>query len=329
VSQPIRPIFVFSILRSGSTLTQRIIAAHDGVATASEPMLLLPQLYAFRREGVIAEYGQGLMVDAIEDFCEQLPDGRDDYTRDLREFILGLYQKAAGVDARYFVDKSPPYHLIADDVIRLFPEGKFIFLWRNPLSIIASIVETWQDGRWHPAAFSHQLFVGLPRLIDSYRRNQSQAYSVRFEDIVDGDEDQWSSLMRHLGIAFQPEALHRFSDVQLEGRHGDPTGVKRYSALSSEPTQKWTQTIANPLRREWCRRYLRFLGDERLAIMGYDGDELLRLLDSLPFGVTSLLADLRLLLGDAAREPLRARLHRGGARGSIRSPSVIATLLIA
>ena len=67
------PIFIFSITRSGSTLLQRVLAAYDDVATVSEPWVLIPQVYALRRRGVVAEYTHPLMVDAIEDFCETLP----------------------------------------------------------------------------------------------------------------------------------------------------------------------------------------------------------------------------------------------------------------
>lgn len=323
----IRPIFIFSILRSGSTLTQRIIAAHEGVATASEPMILLPNLYAFRDRGVLGEYGHKLMVSAHEDFCQQLPDGRNDYHLKLREFILGLYAKASAPGTRYFLDKSPPYHLIAEDVMDLFPEGKFVFLWRNPIGTIASIVETWQEGRWHPAAFGHQLFVGLPRLIETYQKRRPSVHAIRFEDIVGGDGEYWKGLMDYLEIEFEPAALQSFSKVSLEGRAGDPTGVKRYSALSSEPVEKWTQTIKNPLRKEWCRRYLRFLGDERLALMGYDGPELLQKLTAQPVGLSSLADDTRLLASDVVRERLRARIYRGGSRGEIQDPDVFGTLL--
>src|SRR5436190_10218489 len=164
----IRPIFLFSVSRSGSTLLQRVIAAHDGVATVSEPWLLIPHAYTLRPDGVRAEYIHRLLVSAIGDFVEELPNGLDDYRREIREFAIRLYEKAAGSDARYFVDKSP-YNLVADEIIRLFPDGKFIFLWRNPLSIMASIIETFHEGRWSPTVCRTDMFVGLPRLISAYR----------------------------------------------------------------------------------------------------------------------------------------------------------------
>lgn len=317
----IQPIFLFSIPRSGSTLIQRIIASHDGVATVSEPWLLLPHAYTMRSGGVDAEYVHSLMVTAIEDFCEQLPRQKEDYEQELRDFVLRLYEKAAGDGARYFLDKSPPYCLIASEIMRLFPEGKFVFLWRNPLSVLASIVDTW--GPWRPTLFREDLFIGLPRLIETYRSERSRAHAVRFEDLLAGDVGQWEALMGYLGIEFKRSSLDRFSDIQLNGRMGDPTGVKRYAKLSDEPEQKWKQTLANPLRRAWCHRYLRFLGEDRLSVMGYDRRRMLEALDAQPGSSNELLSDIGRLVKDVAKEPIRVRTrnrHLGG-------PNVIRELL--
>ncbi|MHB8235459.1 MAG: sulfotransferase family protein, partial [Solirubrobacteraceae bacterium] len=266
----IQPIFLFSISRSGSTLAQRVIAAHEGVATVSEPWILLPFAYSLTRTGVDAEYLHPVMVDAIEDFCQELPGGSEDYRRELHDLALRLYEKAAGPGARHFVDKSP-YYFVAEEIIRLFPEAKFVFLWRNPLSVLASVMATWEHAKWQPTLFRGEFFVGLPRLISAYRNNADRCYSVRFEDLLSGEEHHWESLMGFLEIEFEPDALRRFSSVRLNGRMGDPTGVSQYSQLSSEPMHKWRAALGNPLRREWSRRYLRYLGDDRLATIGYDG----------------------------------------------------------
>jgi hypothetical protein len=319
----IQPIFVFSVSRSGSTLTQRVIAAHDGVATASEPWLLLPYAYALRREGVRAEYFHPLMVTAIEDFCEQLPAGIGDYRAAARRFALDLYAMASEPDARFFVDKSPAYYLVADEIMRLFPDGKFVFLWRNPLSVMASITETFHGGRWCPSQFRGDLFVGLPRLISAYSANADNAHSVRFEDLTSGAQGPWRQLMDYLGIDFDPRTLDRFADVELNGRMGDPTGVRRYSALSAAPAQKWKSTLANPLRKASYLRYLRYLGRDRLATMGYEADELIDELTEQATTMSSLVPDLGRLLLDVAKEPVRVRIRRDGIGG----PSVIRELV--
>ncbi|MCW2988504.1 MAG: Sulfotransferase family protein [Solirubrobacterales bacterium] len=317
----IQPIFLFSISRSGSTLIQRIIAAHDRVATASEPWLLLPYAYTLRPRGIDAEYVHPLLVTAIEDFAQSLPEGGDDYIEELRRFALRLYEKAADEGDAYFLDKSPPYCLIAEEIMRLFPEGKFVFLWRNPLSVIASLIDTW--GPWRPTFMSSDLFIGLPRLAAAYEKHRPHVHAARFEDLSTADEDAWRELMEYLGIEFDPCTLTDFSKVELRGRMGDPTGRKRYSQLSSEPGQKWRRTLANPIRREWCRRYLRFLGSDRLATMGYDLDRLLADLDSLPPSTESLGSDLWEALRDVAKEPIRVRTRTR----RIGSPNVIRELL--
>lgn len=317
----IQPIFILSTVRSGSTLTQRIIAAHSGVATVPEPWLLLPYAYTLRRGGVDAEYLHPLMIDAIEDFCERLPGGTDDYLAEVREFVLRLYRKATDDSARYFIDKSPAYCLIPEEIIRLLPDGKFVFLWRNPLSIAASIIDTWEP--WHPALHREYLFVGLPRLVAAYRANSTRAYGVRFEDLAGGNEQAWRPLMDYLGIEFEPEALRRFTEVDIAGRMGDKTGVQQYSQLSSEPHEKWKSTLANPVRKAWCRKYLRFLGNERLAVMGYDGDQLMQELDSQPTSTRCLASDIGRLITGVAREPVRVQIRRRGIGG----PNVFRELL--
>jgi hypothetical protein len=301
----IKPIFILSAVRSGSTLVQRVLAAHEGIATVAEPWLLLPGAYSLRRTGVDAGYLHPFMVDAIEDFCERLPGGSEQYIRELRESALRLYESAAEDGARYFVDKSPAYCFVAEEIMRLFPEAKFVFLWRNPLSIVSSIIETWQP--WRPTIFREDLFVGLPRLCATYDANRQRAHAVRYEDLIGGDERHWHALLRYIGVEFDPSALSRFTKIDLVGRMGDPTGGRRYTALSSEPQQKWKTTLANPLRREWCRRYLGFLGERRLATMGYDRGRLLAELAAQPRSASSLLADLERLAQDLAKEPIRVR----------------------
>ena len=155
----IQPVFIFSVSRSGSTLVQRIVAAHEGVATAPEPWILLPHAYTLRRQGVDAEYFQQLLATAVEDFCAA-PGGRSRLPGGdarVRAAPLRARRRGRGDPLRR---QEPPYCLVAEEIMRIFPEGKFVFLWRNPLSVIASMIETW--GPWRPTFMTADLFVGLP-----------------------------------------------------------------------------------------------------------------------------------------------------------------------
>ena len=269
-----------------------MLATHDGIATTSEPWILLPFLFSIKEQGASAVYSHELMVQAVEDFCRELPDGIDDYFEELRTFALRLYAKASKGEARYFLDKTPRYHLVVDDVIRLFPDGKFIFLWRNPLAVISSIIETWGLGKWNLYFYKVDLFDGLENLISAYDAHTSQVCAVKYEELLSNPEAEWRRVFAYLELPFDPELLSRFKDVQLSGRMGDPTGVQQYQVLSKEPLEKWKSVLTNPIRKAWCRRYLRWLGSERLATMGYDFQELLSALDSISLSMKFVGADI-------------------------------------
>ena len=80
---------------------------------------------------------------------------------------MTLYSQAAEDGASYFLDKTPPYAHFLPELARTFPEAKFIALWRNPLAVVASIVETFCGGRWEPDRYPLSLYAALAALVDS------------------------------------------------------------------------------------------------------------------------------------------------------------------
>ncbi len=309
---PITPIFLLSLPRSGSTLVQRILAAHDGVATASEPWLLLPWLSPLRpgMRGFGSWHQQ--IHEALEDFACVLPGGTDDYRETVHDAALHLYARAAGPNARFFVDKTPPYAMIIDEIARTFPEGRLVFLFRNPLGVVSSLVQTFAGGRWRPSDYPTSLFAGAAQLIDGRRRHCHRSFAVRYEDLVGGHAATWDGLCEYCGFHFERAALERFRNVELGGRLGDPASGR--APLSLESADKWKHVVSTPVRKEWCRRYLRWLGRERLSTMGYDLDALLTELSGVSAHGGNLGADVLDAVGSLAKAAVKARF--GGDRGT-------------
>ena len=277
----LKPLFIFSLPRSGSTLLQRVLAADSQIASVAEPWVLLPLVYALREHGASAEYSHYWANFALNDFIRELPNGKQDYLSAIGSAVRELYQKAAkNKDARYFLDKTPRYALIVDEIIDIFPDGKFIFLWRNPLAIVASIVETWGGGKWDVSMCKVDLFDGIASLIDVYQAHSEQILAIQYESFLQSPEKELDKIAEYLELKFDPDVLKNFSQVSFSGTLGDPTGVKNYRAVDTAPLEKWKTVINNPLRKRWCRRYLKWLGEERLKVMGYDFKELLCELDS-------------------------------------------------
>lgn len=300
-----QPIFLLSLPRSGSTLLQRVLAAHQEISTAPEPWILLPQIYALRERGASAEYGHVPASRAITEFARSMPEGEDDYLGELRTFVLSLYQKVSEGEGRYFLDKTPRYYFIAEDLFRLFPEGKFIFLWRDPLAVVASIVETWGRGRWNLERWRHDLFDGVPALVAAYERHADSAVALRFEDLVSDPEESLRSVFEYLEIPFDPEIINSFTGVRLDARMGDRLGTGKYGTLSTEPLDKWKRVMTTAVRKRWCRSYLDRIGADRLAVMGYDLRTIQAQLAATPTGIRHLGSDLLWIFASKG-----ARAHR-------------------
>jgi sulfotransferase family protein len=318
------PILLLSLPRSGSTLVQRVLGAHPQVATASEPWLLLPLLLPLRNDVPAPGGWQPRIHEALEDFAEMLPDGRASYEGAVADAARRLYDEAAR-GKPFYLDKTPPYFLIVEEIVRALPEAKVVVLWRNPLAVLSSIVETFCGGRWQPQNYPTSLFGGLSRLVEGCQRHPERIHTVRFEDLIAG-EGEWRRLTDFVGFEFEPQALERFPQVQLQGAMGDPVGTVAYRRIETEPTEKWRKTISNPLRRAWARRYLEWIGAERLAFMGYDLDRLLAQLASADSGWSGLGRDAVDAAASIGRDAVKSRatnaapsawplLLRAGARG--------------
>lgn len=288
----IRPAFLLSLPRSGSTLLQRLLGAHRHVTTVAEPWFLLPPLYALRPHGAYTEYGHRTTARAIEGLCGNLPGGRADYLAAVAAMATQLYDRLSPAGTRVFLDKTPRYGLVVDELLAAFPDATFILLHRNPLAVVASITASFTGSRWKPHHHKQDLYLLPSRLLDAQQRHPDAFEVVRYEDVVAQPRATVGRLVTALGLEWEEEVLEAFAGVSVAGAVGDPTGVRAYDRVSTEPLAKWQAELASPVRQAWARRYLRWLGAERLALMGYDLDELLEALATIPKTYREVVADV-------------------------------------
>ena len=289
---PVKPIFIFSLPRAGSTMLQRLLGQHQSIDTDAEPWLALPVFFALKDEGVNSVYGHSVLSNAITGYVDALPGGRDSYYKSAARFLNDLYDCGSTENSRYFIDKTPRYHLIVDDILRAFPDAKVIFLWRNPLSIASSMIKTWGDGKWNLYMFNIDLYRGINSLVNAFGNNKN-CISVRYEDLVHAPEGEMERIMAYLELEYDPGIVHGFKDAKKldsKGR-GDPTGQHKYSGVSEKPMNAWKEVMANPFRKTWCKQYLDFIGKEKLAVMGYDLNELQHEIREIPTSYQYLLSD--------------------------------------
>lgn len=276
----LKPLFIFSLPRSGSTLLQRILGSSEKISTTSEPWILLPFLYTLKSNGAISEYWHSLMETAVRDFYNGFPCKKDDYISEIRKFVLNLYGKRSEPGSIYFLDKTPRYHIIIEDIISMFPDGKFIFLWRNPLAIVSSIINTWAKGRWKLSYHKIDVYQGLSSMIESFEKHRNNIHSLKYENLLIDPAFEVKQICEYLNIEFEQNMLTKFSKKDLLGHMGDRSGIDKYKNLSRLPIDSWQNTYNNMFRFIWAKRYLEWIGEYRLSVMGYEKNILMANLTS-------------------------------------------------
>ena len=325
-SDAISPLFILSLPRTGSTLLQRLLGSHEAIGTASEPWFLLPLLYSLRPSGVNAEYEHAISARGIHGFLDEyVPGGTATYLEEIHDLALRLYGLAAP-GKTYFLDKTPRYHHIAADLFDLFPEARFVFLWRHPLAVAASFMDTWAAGGWNLDLFASDLFAGVSNLVDAYTANRERVAAVRYEDLVTQPLVELERILKYLELSFDDSIVERFVDLPMPNREYWDPNASIYRTVTDEPLEKWKATMGNPLRKTWSQRYIRWLGRERLEVMGYDLGRIEGELQALPASSEHLPSDLiRAAVGYERRRRRSATVNASfplwRPRGSFGAPS--------
>jgi hypothetical protein len=240
------------------------------VATAPETWILLPGIYALQEGKAVSEYSHTTAARAILEFVHSLPGGVDAYLQSLSRFATDLYDAASTNCATYFLDKTPRYYLIILEIARMFPEAKFIFLFRNPLEVLSSMINTWHNGRVRLHGNWIDLMRGPILLAEAWSELSYRSHRVIFDELVQSPEKVVREILDYLELRFQPIMLQE----PLKGTMGDKIGQMRYDKIDSTVLEKWKTTLANSYRKRFALRYLDKLGPEVIAAFGHSHDEL-------------------------------------------------------
>ncbi|MCG6872741.1 MAG: sulfotransferase [Gammaproteobacteria bacterium] len=186
-----RPIFVFGMPRSGTTLVEQILSSHSAVAGGGEL-----HFFAHRRE--------------LEPFPAALAlldgEARQELARRYRELLAELGDGAAQV-----TDKFPGNFLYLGLLDSMFPDAAFVHCHRDPRDTGLSIF--FQDfGASQPYARDLDHIAGHYRLYQGLMTHfrgllGDRILDVEYEQVVADTETQTRRLLSHCGLDFEPGCL--------------------------------------------------------------------------------------------------------------------------
>lgn len=223
----VQPVFIISLPRSGSTLLQRILMAHDGIASHAEPWFLLPLISMQKRNNIKTRYGHIQSANAIQNIIKTTSQEVIDSA--CRNFALEVYTQLSEKEA-YFLDKTPRYYYIINDLYRVFPDAKFIYLLRNPVEIYNSMIQEFKGKSTRRLDHLDGDLINGTKLIAEaiakYGQNEN-TFVVQYDEVCIEPVKTVSSIQKFLGLDEDPEIVSRFPLQVLHG-HGDSSGMKKY-----------------------------------------------------------------------------------------------------
>jgi len=137
-----QPVFIVAAPRSGSTLLFETLATHQSLATLGGEAHWLVEGVPELRPGSPATDSNRLTAAALT------PAIGERIRTAIRERLQDSAGQPVGEREVRFLEKTPKNALRIPFIRALFPDARFIFLWRDPRENISSIIEAWRSGGW-------------------------------------------------------------------------------------------------------------------------------------------------------------------------------------
>jgi hypothetical protein len=232
-----RPVFIMSPVRSGSTLLRMLLNAH--------PRLHSPHELHIRRLEV--GYGSKLSRRAMS----ALDLERGDLEHLLWDRVMHRELVKSGKD--FVVEKTPGNAFAHERIRDCWPDARFVFLLRHPVSIAQSWHEGDPDKRTYDEAAADAL--RYMKAVDKARKGLT-GHTVRYEDITADPGKEMRRLCLFLGIDFEPAMLDygRKDDAQVVkglGDWRDKIRTGRVQAGRALPAEDDIPELLRPMCRAW------------------------------------------------------------------------------
>ncbi|MDD5247610.1 MAG: tetratricopeptide repeat protein [Rhodocyclaceae bacterium] len=232
------PVFVLGMPRSGTTLTEQIIASHPEVFGAGE----LADLMAIVQQPPVA--GGNFLA-----YPENLaPLGRERLSAWGADYVARLVRRAP--TARRITDKMPANYLALGLIPLMLPQARIVHVKRNPvdtcLSCFTRLFNRHQDATYDLAELGRH-YASYARLMQHWRAVLPGRFlEVQYEDIVADMEGQARRLIDFCGLEWDDACL-AFHKTKRSIRTASVTQVRQPIYASSVERWRHYEAFLGPL----------------------------------------------------------------------------------
>ena len=232
------PVFVLGMPRSGTTLTEQIIASHPDVHGAGELRDLMQVAQQQVSNGLFQTF-----PDSLADLTPQTLSAWG------RQYVDGLRQRAP--DARRITDKMPANYLALGLIPLILPHAKIIHVKRNPVDTCVScftrLFNRHQDATYDLAELGRH-YASYARLMQHWREvlPAGTFHEVQYEELVANTEQQARALIEYCGLEWN-EACLDFHKTKRNIRTASVTQVRQPIYASSVERWRHYEKYLGPL----------------------------------------------------------------------------------
>lgn len=253
-----RPVFIIAAPRSGSTLLYETLASNSHlVSLGGEAHWLVEDLEGLRPGAPGVESNRLTATQATEAVYGHIIDTIAGRLRSADDSPVPLRP-----DSR-LLEKTPKNALRIPFFDRLFPDARFVFLWRDPRENLSSIIEAWRSGRWKTYnrlnGFEGPWSLLLPpgwRSMNGRPLEEIAAFQwvsanrIALDDLAELAPERWMSLNHAQFLAdpaTQAARICRFIGVEVDARLAErvsqPLPLSRFTQTSPD-AGKWRRNAA-------------------------------------------------------------------------------------
>lgn len=190
------PIFIVGLPRTGTTLTERIVASHSQVESADETQFMQ---IAIQRAGGVAGGGEvkpAAIAAAAKTGINRIANG---YLNAV-DYKLG--------NSPFFIDKLPENFLYLGFIAKAFPQARIIHLKRNPMDACFAMYKQSFFRFAYRLEDIAEYYVAYDRLQKHWGEVlKDRVIEVEYENLVSDPENQIRLLLDKLGLEFESACL--------------------------------------------------------------------------------------------------------------------------
>ena len=193
------PIFVLGMPRSGTTLTETIIASHPDVYGAGE----LHDLLAIANQPIPGVQTEGfpLSMHGVT---------QDDLTRAGARYVAGLRERNA--TAKHITDKMPANFLAVGLIHLMLPNAKIVHVKRNAAdTCLSCFTKLFNNSQYHSYDLTElgRYYANYAKLMGHWREvlPEGAFHEVQYEHLVTDKEAQTRRLIEYCGLEWNDACL--------------------------------------------------------------------------------------------------------------------------